>query len=154
MQLTSTAFGHLGEIPVRHTCQGEDVSPALAWSGAPAGTRSFALIVDDPDAPDPTKPTRVWIHWIVYNLPATTAGLPEGGTLPPGARTGPNDSHGTGWDSICPPVGRHRYFCKLYARDPELPDLSSPTKAALEKAMHDHVLAQAELIGTYQQSRR
>lgn len=152
MVLTSSAFEHLGSIPARHTCEGDDRAPALAWSDAPAGTRSFALIVDDPDAPDPASPKRVWVHWLVYNLPPTTPALPEGGRLPAGARTGRNDSDGTGWDSVCPPIGRHRYFFKLYALDAELPDLEAPTKGALEKAMQGHVLAQAELVGTYQKS--
>jgi Raf kinase inhibitor-like YbhB/YbcL family protein len=154
MELISSAFDHLGSIPSRHTCEGEDLSPPLAWRGAPEGTRSFVLIVDDPDAPDPSRPKRVWVHWLVYNLPATTHALPEGGRLPAGALTGRNDSHGTDWDSICPPIGRHRYFFKLYALDAELPDLKMPTKAELEQAMHGHVLARAELMGTFQQSGR
>lgn len=152
MQLTSSAFDHFGEIPSRHTCQGDDLSPPLAWSGAPGGTRSLVLIVDDPDAPNPAAPKRVWVHWLVYNLPAKATGLAEGASLPAEARTGRNDSHGTGWDSICPPIGRHRYFFRLYALDTELPDLRSPTRATLEKAMEGHVLAHAELMGTCQQS--
>jgi Raf kinase inhibitor-like YbhB/YbcL family protein len=154
MELTSSAFRHNGSIPSRHTCDGEDLSPPLAWSGAPDGTRSFALIVVDPDAPDPANPKRVWVHWLVYNLPPTTHGLPEGGRLPAGARTGRNDSHGSAWDSVCPPVGRHRYFFKLYALDTELPDLKTPAKAMLETAMQGHVIAQAELMGTYQRPGR
>ncbi|MCC7043950.1 MAG: YbhB/YbcL family Raf kinase inhibitor-like protein [Acidobacteria bacterium] len=154
MELTSSAFGHRGAIPSRHTCDGDNLSPPLAWRGAPDGTRSFVLIVDDPDAPDPARPKRVWVHWLVYNLPPTSCALPEGGHLPEGARTGRNDSHGTDWDSVCPPIGRHRYFFKLYALDTELPDLKTPAKAALETAMHGHVIAQAELMGTYRRSGR
>jgi Raf kinase inhibitor-like YbhB/YbcL family protein len=154
MKLSSTAFSHQGSIPPRHTCEGEDLAPPLAWSDAPSGTKSFALIVDDPDAPDPAAPTMTWVHWVVYNLPAGTHALPEGGRLPAGAHSGLNDWHRTGWGGPCPPIGRHRYFFKLYALDAVLPQMRSPNKAALEQAMKGHVLAQAELIGTYQKQRR
>ena len=151
MKLTSSAFTDHGAIPARHTCEGGDVSPPLAWSGAPAGTKSLALIVDDPDAPDPAAPQRTWVHWIVYALPAGSSGLPEGaGRAPPGAHDGRNDWGRSGYGGPCPPVGRHRYFHKLYALDAMLPDLGQPTKAALEKAMKGHVLAEAQLVGTYQ----
>lgn len=156
LQLTSPAFKHQGEIPKRHTCDGEDVSPALAWTGAPAGTKSFALVVDDPDAPDPAAPKVVWVHWVLYDIPSTVAALVEdttSKTLPKGAFEGLNDWKQPGWRGPCPPVGRHRYFHKLYALDIVLPDLQRPNKAALEKAMQGHVLAKAELIGTYQRSR-
>lgn len=152
MTLTSTAFNHGGAIPVRHTCDGEDVSPPLAWSGVPAGTKSLALIVDDPDAPDPDAPKMVWVHWVVYNIPAAAAGLPEGAAarnLPAGTLLGRNDWKDARYGGPCPPIGRHRYFHKLYALDAVLPDLKKPTKAALEKAMAGHILAQAELVGTY-----
>ncbi len=154
--LTSSAFAPGGAIPARHTCEGEDLSPPLAWSGAPAGTRSFALIVDDPDAPDPAAPRVVWVHWVLVDLPATAHALPEGmrpAALPKGAREGLNDWKQPGWRGPCPPIGRHRYVHKLYALDTTLPQLAKPTKAALEKAMKGHVLAPAELIGTYQKSR-
>jgi Raf kinase inhibitor-like YbhB/YbcL family protein len=157
MQMTSTAFAHDGAIPPRHTCDGEDVSPPLAWSGAPSGTRSFALVVDDPDAPDPAAPRMTWVHWVLYDLPADAAGLPEGaarGGLPAGTREGLNDWKRTGYGGPCPPVGRHRYFHKLYALDTTLGDLGRPTKADLEKAMRGHVLAQAELVGTYRRPGR
>jgi len=154
MQLTSSAFEHLGPMPSRHTCEGEDLSPPLAWSGAPDGTHSFVLIVDDPDAPDPAAPKRVWVHWVVYNLPPTLHAVPEGGPLPALARVGRNDSHQVRWDGPCPPIGRHRYFFKLYALDTTLPELRPPTKAALEDAIRGHVLASAELIGTYEKQRR
>jgi Raf kinase inhibitor-like YbhB/YbcL family protein len=149
LAITSAAFAEGGPIPVRYTCQGEDVSPSLAWTALPAGTQSLALIVDDPDAPDPAAPERTWVHWVLYNLPATTAGLPEAVTaLPAGTLQGRNDWGRTGYGGPCPPIGRHRYFHKLYALDTVLPDLGEPTKAALERAMEGHVLAKAELVGT------
>jgi Raf kinase inhibitor-like YbhB/YbcL family protein len=153
MVINSPSFSHNGVIPSRHTCDGLDISPPLAWSGVPAGTTSFALIVDDPDAPDPAAPKRTWVHWVLYNIPANVGGLAEGiaaKTLPAGTLDGINDWHRTGYGGPCPPVGRHRYFFKLYALDATLPDLNKPSKAALEKAMQGHVLAQAELIGLYQ----
>jgi len=151
--LSSTAFARDGEIPTRHTCEGPDISPALAWSGAPAGTRSYALVVDDPDAPDPKAPLRTWVHWVLYDLPPEMVGLAEGTSardLPAGTRGGRNDWGRTGWGGPCPPIGRHRYFFKLYALDTLLPDLGRPDAKALEAAMKGHVLARAELVGTYQ----
>ncbi|HEX6138642.1 MAG TPA: YbhB/YbcL family Raf kinase inhibitor-like protein [Casimicrobiaceae bacterium] len=151
LTITSTAFAPGGAIPARCTCEGDDVSPPLAWSGAPAGTRSFVLIVDDPDAPDPAAPRMTWVHWVLYNIPGASAALAEAvKSLPAGAREGVNDWKRTGYGGPCPPIGRHRYFHKLYALDTLLPDLQRPTKAALEKAMDGHVLAQATLIGTYE----
>ena len=154
--LTSPAFNHDGNIPARHTCDGKDLSPPLAWSGMPAGTRSLALIVDDPDAPDPKAPKTTWVHWVLYNLPPASTGLSEGiavSKLPPETREGKNDWKRTGYGGPCPPIGRHRYFHKLYALDVVLPDLHTPTKRQLEAAMEGHVLARAELVGTYQRSR-
>jgi Raf kinase inhibitor-like YbhB/YbcL family protein len=116
----------------------------------PAGTRSLALIVDDPDAPDPAAPRMTWVHWVLYNLPPDLTGLPEGAALPPGARAGTNDFRRTRYGGPCPPIGRHRYFFKLYALDTVLPDLGAVTKSGLEQAMQGHVLAQAVLMGTYQ----
>lgn len=152
LSIESSAFQAGGKIPRKHTCEGNDVSPQLAWRGEPSGTKSFALIVDDPDAPDPKAPKMTWVHWVVYNLSAATRSLAEGASrkLPEGAREGKNDWKRTGYGGPCPPVGRHRYFHKLYALDVELPDLSEPTKAQLEAAMKGHVLEQAELVGTYQ----
>jgi Raf kinase inhibitor-like YbhB/YbcL family protein len=148
--LTSTSFVHEAPIPNKHTCEGKDVSPALSWSGAPAGTKSFVLIVDDPDAPDPKAPKTTWVHWVLYNLPVTVTALPEGiGSLPGGTLEGKNDWKAVGYRGPCPPIGRHRYFHKLYALDTALPDLHQPDKAAVEKAMAGHVLAQATLMGTY-----
>ncbi|KAB2967857.1 MAG: YbhB/YbcL family Raf kinase inhibitor-like protein [Thermoanaerobaculia bacterium] len=155
--ISSTAFSSHGEIPTRFTCEGEDVSPPLAWAGAPAGTKSFALIVDDPDAPDPAAPRTTWVHWVLYDLPPDIGALPEAvaaSALPAGARPGTNDWRRTGWGGPCPPIGRHRYFFKLCALDAPLGDLGRPTKATLEQAMAGHVLARAELVGTYQKKRR
>jgi hypothetical protein len=154
LSLTSPAFPPGGSIPAKYTCDGDDISPALEWSGTPPQTRSLALIVDDPDAPDPKAPRMTWVHWILYSIPASAAGLSEGGDLPPGTLEGLNDWKRTGYGGPCPPIGRHRYFHKLYALDTVLPDLDRPTKAKLETAMEGHILARAELVGTYQRGAR
>lgn len=148
--LTSAAFADGGAIPKRCTCEGQDVSPPLAWSGAPRDTKAFALIVDDPDAPDPKAPKRTWVHWVLYDIPAAAESLSEGGPLPTGTREGRNDWGRTGYGGPCPPIGRHRYFHKLYALDAALGDLGRPTKAELEKAMAGHVLAENAVVGTYE----
>jgi Raf kinase inhibitor-like YbhB/YbcL family protein len=154
LMLESSAFTHQGHIPTRYTCEGDDLSPPLSWSGTPQNTKSFVLIVDDPDAPDPKAPRMTWVHWVLYNIPAIAAELPEGATkLPAGTREGLNDWKRPGYGGPCPPIGRHRYFHKLYALDTVLPDLRRATKADVEKAMQGHVLAHAELIGTYQKKR-
>jgi Raf kinase inhibitor-like YbhB/YbcL family protein len=151
LEIRSDAFAHDAPIPPRYTCQGENVSPSLAWTGVPFGTRSLALIVDDPDAPDPRAPKMTRVHGVLFNLPPATAGLPEAVTeLPAGTGEGLNDWGKTGYGGPCPPVGRHRYFHKLYALDVELEGLTRPNKAELEKAMAGHILARAELVGTYQ----
>jgi len=153
LALTSTAFGPNGPIPRIHTCQGADVSPPLSWSGLPAGARSLALILDDPDAPDPAAPQGTWVHWVLYDIPPTSEGLPQGikpADLPAGTRQGKNDWGRTGYGGPCPPIGRHRYFHKLYVLDTVLPDLHEPTKSELERAMQGHVIAKVELVGTYQ----
>lgn len=153
--LTSTAFVHGGAIPAEHTCEGSDTSPPLRWSEVPAGARSLALLIDDPDAPDPAAPRRVWVHWVLYNLPTTSTGLEAAvQELPSGTRVGLNDSQEAGYGGPCPPIGRHRYFHKLFALDVVLPDLGQPTKKELEQAMAGHVLAQAELMGTYQKHQK
>ena len=142
-----------GEIPRLYTGEGRDVSPPLAWTGAPEGTKCFVLIVDDPDAPDPRAPKLTWVHWVLYNIPASAAGLPEAvksSDLPSGTREGLNDWKRKGYGGPMPPIGRHRCFHKLYALDAVLPDLGTPTKAVLEKAIAGHVLAKAELIGAYE----
>lgn len=153
LTLRSTSFQHNGLIPPRHTCDGDDLSPPLAWTGVPANAQSLVLIVDDPDAPDPKAPQRTWVHWVLYNLPPLVHGLPQGvapTSLPSGTLPGMNDWQRTGYGGPCPPIGQHRYFHKLFALDVRLPDLSTPGKAALEQAMQGHVLAQAALIGLYQ----
>jgi Raf kinase inhibitor-like YbhB/YbcL family protein len=154
LTLKSSAFAPGGEIPALHTCEGKDTSPALEWSGLPPGTRSLALVVDDPDAPDPKAPRMTWVHWVLHDIPPSATGLAEAvRALPAGAREGLNDWRRTGYGGPCPPVGRHRYFFKLYALDRLLGDLGTPTKARLEEAMEGHVLARAELMGTYQKRR-
>jgi Raf kinase inhibitor-like YbhB/YbcL family protein len=156
LTLTSSAFEPGAAIPSKYTCEGDDLSLPLAFAGVPAGTKSLALIVDDPDVPDPKAPKRVWVHWLVYNLPPDSQGLPEnasGAGLPGGAVTGVNDWKRTSYGGPCPPIGRHRYFHKLYALDVTLPE-KPLTKPELEAAMKGHVLAQAELIGTYQKGDR
>ena len=151
MELTSIALAQGGDIPPRYTCEGEDIAPPLIWRDVPQGTQSLALIVDDPDAPDPAAPTMTWVHWVLYDIPPGAAGLPEGGKpLPDGARAGLNDWHRAGYGGPCPPVGRHRYFFKLYALDRLLSGLHTPKKADLEHAMRGHMLGQAVLMGTYQ----
>jgi Raf kinase inhibitor-like YbhB/YbcL family protein len=155
--LSSPAFAPGEEIPAPFTCEGRDVSPALDWSGVPEAARSLVLIVDDPDAPDPKAPKMTWVHWVLYNLPPGSRGLAEGVTpdaLPPGTRQGLNDWKRTGYGGPCPPIGRHRYFHKLYALDVALGDLRTPDKAALERALKGHVLAEARLVGTYEKTRR
>ncbi len=156
LTIRSSAFGDSAEIPVRHTCEGQDVSPPLEWSGVPGEARSLAMVVSDPDAPDPAAPRTTWVHWVLYDMAPSAAGLPEGvvtGSLPSGTRQGTNDWKRTGWGGPCPPIGRHRYFFKLYALDVALGDLRSPTKARLEQAMNGHVLAQAQVMGTYEKKK-
>jgi Raf kinase inhibitor-like YbhB/YbcL family protein len=154
LKLTSSAFAEGGEIPSNYTCEGQDISPPLAWSRAPADTRSFALVVDDPDAPDPAAPKMTWVHWVLYNIPASATSLAEGvRDLPPGTLQGLNDWKRAGYGGPCPPIGRHRYFHKLYALDAMLPNLGQVAKAKLEAAMRPHVIAQAELVGTYQKKK-
>ncbi len=157
LTIRSAAFAEGAEIPTRHTCEGEDVSPPLEWSGAPSGAKSLALIVDDPDAPDPAAPRMTWVHWVLYDMPPSAPGLAEGvarAALPGGTLQGANDWKRTGWGGPCPPIGRHRYFFKLFALDVALGDLRTPTKAQVEQAMKGHVLAQAQTMGTYQKRRR
>jgi len=157
LSIESSAFAPHALIPTKYTCEGEDVSPPLAWQGVPANARSLVLIVDDPDAPDPAAPKRVWVHWVLYNLPADAKGLAEAikpANLPAGTEQGLNDWQRAGYGGPCPPIGRHRYFFKLYALDTTLPKLEQPTKAAIEQAMQGHVLAQAEVVGTYEKAKR
>ena len=156
LTITSSAFPDGGEIPSQYTCEGPDLSPPLAFSGVPAGAKSLALIVDDPDAPDPKAPKMVFVHWVLHDLPPGTtriAEAPAPGAVPPGARSGQNDYRRTGWGGPCPPIGRHRYFFKLYALDLVLGDLGKATKDRLLAAMKGHVLAEAQLVGTYQKKK-
>jgi Raf kinase inhibitor-like YbhB/YbcL family protein len=148
MRIESTAFAAGAEIPRAHTCEGDDISPPLRFADVPPAAKSLALIVDDPDAPDPAAPRMTWVHWIAYDLPPTSSGIAQGAQA--GGRDGLNDWRRTGYGGPCPPIGRHRYFFKLYALDTLLGDLKQPTKQRLEKAMAGHVIARAELIGTYQ----
>jgi Raf kinase inhibitor-like YbhB/YbcL family protein len=153
MRLSSSAFQHMGAIPPKYTCDAADVSPPLAWDDVPNGTKSFALIVDDPDAPDPAAPKMVYVHWVLYDIPPDTRSLAEATTkksLPRGARQGRNDFSKEDYGGPCPPIGRHRYFHKLYALDVSLGDRAPRSKVDLMAAMKGHILAQAELVGTYQ----
>ena len=151
--LNSSAFDNGAEIPARYTCKGDDVSPPLNWEGVPEAARSLVLIVDDPDAPDPRAPKTVWVHWVLYNILPDINSLAEhitSATLPPGAIEGINDWQHLGYGGPCPPIGRHRYFHKLYALDRVLEGLNQATKADVEAAMQGHIIAQAELIGIFQ----
>jgi Raf kinase inhibitor-like YbhB/YbcL family protein len=156
LTLTSSAFKVGDKISSKYTCEGDDISPPLVFGDVPEGTKSLAFILDDPDAPDPKAPKRVWVHWLLYNLPADSKGLSEDASrsgLPKGTVTGQNDRGETGYQGPCPPIGRHRYFHKLYALDIVLPS-KVLTKAELEAAMQGHVIAQAELMATYQKGDR
>jgi Raf kinase inhibitor-like YbhB/YbcL family protein len=153
LQLSSQAFSHNDSIPMLYTCDGRDFSPPLSWSGLPPGTKSLALIVDDPDAPDPRAPKMTWVHWVLYNIPTEAKDMEENagdGGLPAGTMEGVNDWGRTGYGGPCPPIGRHRYFYKLYALGIVLPDLDHPKKEELLQVMRGHILGQAELIGTYE----
>jgi Raf kinase inhibitor-like YbhB/YbcL family protein len=153
LTLKSSAFVHEGEIPRKYTCQGDDVSPELEWEGVPEDAASLVLIADDPDAPDPAAPKMTWVHWVVYNIPPDTQGFVEGfrpKDLPVGMKNGINDWGRMGYGGPCPPIGRHRYYFKLYALDTVLAEMGNPTKPEVLKAMKGHILAQAILMGTYQ----
>ena len=153
MRLTSNAFSDGGDIPSKYTCDGADVSPPLSWDGVPPTARSLALIVDDPDAPDPAAPKHTWVHLVVVDLPADSGGLPENVRRLAHGRIGMNDWNRTSWGGPCPPIGRHRYVFKLFALDRVL-ELPHPSKVELERAMAGHILAEAKLIGMYQKLHR
>jgi Raf kinase inhibitor-like YbhB/YbcL family protein len=152
-KISSSAFPPNGAIPDAYTCEGADTPPPLRWTGAPDGTKSFALIVDDPDAPDPKAPKMTYVHWVLYDIPTSVTGVGGDGATPSGAHDGVNDWKRRGYGGPCPPIGRHRYFFKIYALDVVLGDLGSPTKTDVEAAMRGHMLAQAELMGTYQRAK-
>ena len=154
LKITSPAFTHESEIPPESTCDGADVAPELQWSGAPPSVKSLALIVDDPDAPDPKAPKMTWVHWVLYDIPATCSSIRKGGATPEGARDGRGDSKPEGYGGPCPPIGRHRYYFKLYALDTMLGDLRAPTKPQLLEKMQGHILSSAELMGTYARAER
>jgi Raf kinase inhibitor-like YbhB/YbcL family protein len=147
-ELTSSAFAHGEVIPRKYTCDGEDISPPLGWGNPPDGTRSFALINDDPDAPVGT-----WVHWVLYNLPADARALPEAVPSDPeladGSRHGQNSGRRLGYAGPCPPSGTHRYFFKLYALDTALALDPGANKEQVLKAMEGHILGQAEVMGVY-----
>jgi Raf kinase inhibitor-like YbhB/YbcL family protein len=156
LSIKSESFRQNEMIPPRFTCDGQDISPPLEWSGIPDEAKSLILIVDDPDAPDPAAPKMTWVHWVLYNIPVAARGLEENipsASLPAGTKEGINDWGRKGYGGPCPPVGNHRYFFKLYALDTVLADLQEPSKVQLEKACEGHILAKAELVGTYQRSR-
>ena len=149
--ITSSAFSHEGGIPSLYTCEGEDISPPLSWMNVPDAAQSLVLIIDDPDAPDPKAPKMTWVHWVLYNIPPDVTDLPENitsTTRPQGSEQGLNDWKRIGYSGPCPPIGRHRYFHKLYALNTML-QLHSPTKVEVEAAMKGHIIAQTELVGTY-----
>jgi Raf kinase inhibitor-like YbhB/YbcL family protein len=153
ISLKSSAFDHQSEIPRLYTCEGSDVSPALSWANIPKAAKSLVLIVDDLDAPDPAAPKLTWVHWVLYNIPPTINRLQENISpkdFPLGILEGKNDWGQSGYKDPCPPIGRHRYFFKLYALDIAFPDLNSPSKTQIEQAMENHVIGKTELIGTYQ----
>ncbi len=143
LKLSSPAFKHNQMIPAKYTCDGADVNPPLVIEAAPPETKSFALVVDDPDAPAGT-----WVHWVLWNIDPKTTELREG-AVPSSAQQGTNDFRKNGYGGPCPPSGTHRYFFKLYALDTALKLGPGATKAALERAMKGHITAQAELIGLY-----
>lgn len=156
LTITSSAFNNGEEIPSNYTCEGENISPPLAWDGIPQTTQSLALIVDDPDAPDPKAPKMTWVHWVVYNIPVETVGLAAGASLsslPSGSGEGLNDWKQKGYGGPCPPIGRHRYFHKLYALDTRFENLGNPTKADILNAMQGHVISEAVLLGTFEKTR-
>ena len=151
LTIKSTAFTEGGKIPSRYTCEGNDISPPLSWEGVPDNAKSLVLIVDDPDAPDPKAPKMTWVHWVLFNIPPDTGGLAEGiSNLPGGTGEGTNDWKRTGYGGPCPPIGKHRYFHKLYALDSVLEGMGKPDKSAVEEAMEGHILAKSVLMGTYE----
>ena len=155
LKLTSAAFEDDGIIPEKYTCEGSDISPPLHWDNIPEEAQSLALVIDDPDAPDPEAPQTTWVHWVLYNIPVNVNELPENASakkLPEGAEQGLNDWNNIGYGGPCPPIGSHRYFHKLYALDCVLDGLHQATKKQLEAAMKGHIIAETRIIGTFQKS--
>ena len=152
LEVTSSAFSNGGMIPTKHTCDGKDISPPLAWSKLPAGTKSLTIIADDPDAP-----SRTWVHWVIYNIPPTLQSVPEAvpqkDTVLGGAKQGITDFRTIGYGGPCPPGGTHRYFFRVYALDKEVTLPPGSKKDDVLKAMEGHILAQGELMGKYSRSR-
>lgn len=151
LRVESPDFAMNGSIPQQFTSDGDDVAPPLSWSDPPEGTKGFAILVEDPDAPNPEAPTTTFTHWIVTGIPATARSLPGGDRLPDGAVAGTNDVGNRGWNGPNPPVGRHRYFFKVYALDVEL-DAPGIRRLELLGTLKGHVLAEGELIGTYEKA--
>ncbi|MGI8400942.1 MAG: YbhB/YbcL family Raf kinase inhibitor-like protein [Gemmatimonadaceae bacterium] len=157
LTVTSTAFSPNGSMPVKYTCEGPGVSPPVELGGIPGGAKSIVLIVEDPDAPDPAKPTRIVSHWVTYNIPPNTSSLAENASksgLPAGAEQGLNERNAVGYMGPCPPIGRHRYFFKAFALDTVLTGLNKPKKSDVEAAMKGHVVGSGELVGTYQKTKK
>lgn len=155
MEIISQAFKHEDEIPRVYTCEGKDISPPLEWKNVPTNAKSLVLIVEDPDAPDPKAPKMLWIHWVLYNIDPQVTGLSENITiknLPAGAVTGITSWNNPHYGGPCPPIGKHRYYFRLYALDVKLPQIDKLTAENLKKAIKDHVLAEAVLMGTYQKA--
>ncbi|HEY5926550.1 MAG TPA: YbhB/YbcL family Raf kinase inhibitor-like protein [Kofleriaceae bacterium] len=151
LRVESSAFGMNGSIPAQFTADGDDIAPPLSWGTAPAGTKSIAVLVEDPDAPNPDAPLRTFAHWIVTGIPATANGMRGGDAVPDGAKLGANDFGNQAWGGPNPPIGRHRYFFRVFALDIDLDDKGKGiTRPELLAAIKDHILAQGELIGTYE----
>ncbi len=156
LTIKSPAFADGSPIPAKYTCEGSDINPPLKWSGVDKSAKSLVLIVDDPDAPDPKAPKMTWIHWILYDIPATAAGVSEDARtsgFPAGTKEGLNSWKRGKFGGPCPPIGRHRYFFKLYSLDTLLSFSKVPTKDKIVKAMNGHILQKAELVGTYQKQK-
>ena len=155
-KISSKSFENNQDIPIQYTCEDADISPERNWSNIPNGTKSLALIVDDPDAPDPNDPKMTWVHWVLYNLPTSVNNLEEGVSveeLPENTLEGTNDWKKPGYGGPCPPIGTHRYFHKLYALDAVLPNLELPTKDKLLKAMEGHIIGESQIVGLYKKQK-
>jgi Raf kinase inhibitor-like YbhB/YbcL family protein len=153
MKIYSSVFGDGQAIPSIYTCEGQDISPPLSWEDIPQNAKSLVLIVNDPDAPDPKAPKMVWDHWVLYNIDPKSSGLAQNvqkPDLPAGTLCGLNSWKKESYGGPCPPIGRHRYYHRLYALDIVLNDLASPNTAALREQMKNHVIAEAVLMGTYE----